>query len=98
MTQGEAVLAEGDLPGSFAAGVELTGDNKLMATLPLVNNFKGALSVKTGLMKGTFQHPLTLAPAKPTAWGGVLLQDWNFGRGHFTGTNLSGTVSLDPTP
>jgi len=84
-TNGLADVSGADLDtNAFSATLSLT-TNKLAASLPLTNNFKLGLALAKGFVKGTFDNHTTTALKVP--WSGVLLQDWNYGRGYFLGTN-----------
>ena len=94
MTNGLLVLAEGNLPEPFTNSVFLSTNSVLSSPLPNANTTKPALSAKFGVLKGAFIHPAN--NAKPTKFFGAILQDYNYGRGYFAGTNETGSVRLDP--
>lgn len=91
---GLAVLAEGDLSEAFAANVFLSANNVLSAPLPLAHNLKAKLGLKTGIISGTFTHPITGKTAQP--WAGVFLQDHHYGLGFFMSSTNSGNVVVIP--
>ncbi len=85
-TNGETVLADGNLPQSITNQVVLdvnnkvTGSNKLSLTI-----------TASGLFQGTMTDPAT---RKVITMNGVVLQKQNAGVGSFLGTNQSGSVWL----
>jgi hypothetical protein len=93
-TNGVADVSGGELgTNGFSANLTLT-TNKLFSTVPLTNKFTTALVIKNGAIKGAF----TNAAAATVKWTGVLLQDYNYGRGFFTSTNGAGKVEVHQAP
>jgi hypothetical protein len=94
-----AVIDAGDLASPVTNAVTVNILKNAFVTAPLGTNnptgFKPSLTAKTGLLKATFVHPAT--SLKTTAVG-AMLQDYNYGRAAFMGTNSSGAFFLDPQP
>jgi len=54
---------------------------------------KVTITASSGLLKGSFVHPLSGKLAK---FQGVLFQAQRFGSGYFLGPTESGAITLDP--
>lgn len=98
-TNAFVVCLEGNLLNPFTNIVFLKTNNAMIVTnKPGINLFTISADAKAGKMAGKFNHPDNTNAV--TKWWGVMLQDYNFGRGTFVGTNategLSGQVLLDP--
>jgi hypothetical protein len=83
--------------GPFTNIVNLKTNNAFVVQMiGLTNKFGGALTAKSGLIKGSFTNAL----GPKVDWVGVMLQDYNYGRGFFMTTNgvngHSGQILLDP--
>nr|MBA4150764.1 VCBS repeat-containing protein [Verrucomicrobiota bacterium] len=95
MTDAVVDFAYGDLGVNlFSANFLMRTNTTLVVSNGVVNPnlTKIGLSPKTGFFKGTFLHPVDPVT---TRYFGVLLQDYNLGRGHFMGPTESGTVELN---
>jgi hypothetical protein len=91
LPNGIVTFADGNLSEPLAHSFILrTNNTVLMATTN--NRVKLTLSMNTGLMTGSFQHPDNTN--KTTSFSGVVLQQQNYGGGAFLGTNQSGSVLL----
>ena len=71
--------------------VMLTSGNAITVSNPGADKLKLKIKTATGLFSGSFLYP---GQVKPTAFGGVLLQDGTSGAGFFLGPNGSGNVNL----
>jgi hypothetical protein len=93
LTNALLVLEGGHLQGKFTNDLVLTSANRGTNT----NRGKLSLSItpSSGLLAGTFTQPDS---NRSVRFKGALLQDINLACGFFIDTNLSGRVSLFPTP
>jgi hypothetical protein len=87
------VMSGGNLPSNATNSVNLATNNAVTFALPNLNTTKPGIDPKKGGLKGSFLNPAK--PLKPTAIQGVILQDYNYGRGHFVGTNAGGFIKLE---
>lgn len=93
LTNGVVVMSEGDLSGPFTNALILNTNNSVTLIPPVTNTLIVRVIAKTGAWQGTFAHPNIPFPA--TRYFGVLLQDYNFGRGWFVGGLEGGAATLD---
>ncbi|MFN7141646.1 MAG: hypothetical protein ACK4UN_20170, partial [Limisphaerales bacterium] len=93
-SEGLLTMSGGNLTGPFNNDVFINTNNAVMVKSPVLNSVKAGLAAKTGLFKGTFIHPHVGGVV--TKYFGVVLQDYNYGRGYFVGNDEGGTVLLDP--
>ncbi|MBA4150529.1 MAG: immunoglobulin domain-containing protein [Verrucomicrobia bacterium] len=93
MTEGQMTVTGGNLSSAFANQVMISTNNAFSVTGPNLNTLKAGMAAKTGLLKGTFTHPDNGNAV--TRYFGAVLQDYNYGRGNFVGTNQAGSVILD---
>ncbi len=96
ITNGTAILQDGNLPGAITNVVGITDLNKIFVTNP-VARFKLSFDVSKGLIRGTFLNNNNVSmPA--TAIMGVYLQNTNlnYAGGQFKGTDRVGSFSLKP--
>ncbi len=99
----EAALGftQGDLsPSIFANYLVTTNTTFAMIKIPPTvypYNLKASLAPKTGLIKGSFIHPLSPGPEGDTVtkWFGAMLQDQNYGAGFFMGPTVGGKVEAN---
>jgi hypothetical protein len=95
-TNGVADVSGANLgSNAFSANLTLT-TNKLIATVPLTNNFKIGLTLGKGLIKGSLSNSVSGTINVP--WTGVLLQDHNYGRGSFLSPTGAGKVEVHEAP
>lgn len=87
---GTVTFANGNLNGPVAYNVSWATNNVISTTVPL-NKPTFTLTPKTGLLKGTFQHP----QLGKTNYFGAVLQNLNYVGGYFLGTNQPGSMLLD---
>jgi hypothetical protein len=87
------VFAEGNLTQPFTNELTLRTNNAFIVTLPNTYTLKPSVVTKSGLFKGSFGHS-DLATNK-TMFYGVMLQDYNYARGMFVGTNKTGLVKWE---
>jgi len=90
ISAGEVWLANGNLANSFTNEVMLSTANAVTSTNSTLSL---KLTTSTGLFKGSVVNPAT---GKAVPFGGVVLQNQNFGGGFFTGTNQTGRVFFGP--
>ena len=91
MTNGIVTLSAGTLSTPIVNGVVLTNNNVLRITG--TNGLKLMITTSSGLVSGSFIHPVTkvLTPIKAVVQQGRTNID-----GFFLGTNVSGTILLQP--
>jgi hypothetical protein len=82
--------------GYVDQAVVLSSSNVLKLTAPIMDHLTGAVTLSTGVFRGTFYYPGKIP--KLTGYTGVLYQDETAGEGFFLGPDGSGTVSLTPNP
>ena len=90
-TQGQLILAGGDLGSSITNELTLAANNRV--TNLSSNKTTLTFNLPTGTFRGTVAEPNS--PTKRVAYSGALLQGANVGRGYFLGTTQSGTVLLE---
>ncbi|MFM2082053.1 MAG: hypothetical protein RL380_744 [Verrucomicrobiota bacterium] len=90
---GSLVLAEGNLVESISNSVMVSTANGFK----LGTNASPQLTLlaRSGLLNGSFVHPVTTNGAR-TAFNGVVLQNLGEARGLFRGANATGTMRLQP--
>jgi hypothetical protein len=93
LTNGVLVLSGGNLSQSWTNDIVLGANNRVTNASP--NKLAVALSLGTGLFKGTFTDTGT---ARTVSFSGALLQKSSNGAGFFLGTNQSGRVLLQSQP
>ena len=93
LTRGAVILSGGNLSQSWTNDVLLGANNHVTNVGP--NNLTVALSLGSGLFKGTFTDSNT---ARTVSFSGALLQKSTNGAGYFRGTNLSGRVLIECRP
>jgi hypothetical protein len=87
-SNGQIVLAHGDLPDSITNNLSIDLNNKITGTNKLVLSF----TPTTGLFHGSVLNPDT---GKPITVNGALLQKQDTGYGYFLGTDQSGSMTLE---
>jgi hypothetical protein len=94
ITTGTITYSHGNLTAPIAYAVNWSTNNTIsvVGAPPVKPTF--TFSAKTGLLKGYFPHP-QLSNGK-TNYGGVIVQNQNYIRGAFPGTNQSGSITLQP--
>ncbi len=86
------ILSEGNLLAPFTNNFVMTTNSALTVVLPEINELDPSITLKTGLIRGTFTHPNNGNVI--TRFFGVTLQDYNYGRGYFVGPTKGGAVTL----
>lgn len=92
MSSATVVLSGGNLPEALTNTFTLSVNNVFTADLPNPESMK-ITPVSKGSWKGAFVHPEN--SDRPTRFLGAVLQDYNFARGYFVGTNETGAATLD---
>jgi plastocyanin len=90
-SQGELILAGGDLTSSITNDLTLAANSRV--TNLSSNKMTLSFNLPTGTFRGTVAEPDV--PTTRIAFSGVVLQGTNAGRGYFLGTTQSGTVLLE---
>jgi hypothetical protein len=85
-------LADGDLDSDLDIPATLL-KNKVTASSDDIQNLKLSISKSSGLVNGSFVHPVTGAKTKTQ---GVVFQKQNLSGGYFLGTEESGSMLLTP--
>jgi plastocyanin len=91
ISQGDLVLAGGDLTSSITNDLTLSANNRVLNLSS--NKMTLTFNLPTGTFRGTVADPNL--PTKRIAVNGAVLQGANVGRGYFVGTTQSGTVLLE---
>ncbi|MDB6025687.1 MAG: hypothetical protein JWM68_1910 [Verrucomicrobiales bacterium] len=91
ITNGTSILTNGDLSIALTRNL-MWATNNLITVTPTNQLVKLAITLKTGLLTGTFRHPDNTN--KVTSIFGAVLQEQNFGGGLFLGTNEGGLFLL----
>ncbi len=92
-TSGTATADDGNLLSPITVGFSLATNNVFTTNTANPQSLKFAAVAKTGAWKGTFVHPQN--PAVLTRYFGAFLQDYNYGRGYFGGTNQTGSIKFE---
>ena len=77
----------------LSKALNISVKNKVRVLTVAEDKLKVTITGASGLMKGTFVHPVSL---KPAPFQGVLFQAQKFGSGFFLGEGESGAVTLIP--
>lgn len=93
MTSGHIIVTNGNISGSISNRFNLGIDNRVQMTPTAINSLRITLTPSTGFMGGSFTHPQKSDLVARIF--GVVLQDYNYGRGYFLGTNQTGIVRLN---
>jgi hypothetical protein len=91
LAEGELALLGGNMVRGFTNHFTLGRNNRVVSTN---KSLSLTFTPATGLFAGRIVNPAF--NSKPVAFGGILLQRMNTGRGFFLGTNQSGQVFLGP--
>ena len=91
---GRLTTSSGNLALPFENKFFLNTNNAVAMTLPILNNQRFSIVARNGIFSGTFNHPNNTNAV--TKFFGIVLQDYNYGRGYFVGTNQTGSISVDP--
>lgn len=88
-------LSEGNLASDIIHALTVSNKNVVTVTAPGVDKLALSIAASTGVMSGSFLHPLK--GKTPVKVYGVIYQKQNLGaRGMFMGTTTSGTVMMVP--
>jgi hypothetical protein len=87
-------LTGGDLITlDLSKALNISEKNKVLVVTEAEDKLKVTIAGATGLIKGSFVHPVSLKPVK---FQGVLFQAQQFGSGFFLGPSGSGAMTLVP--
>jgi glucuronoarabinoxylan endo-1,4-beta-xylanase len=90
-TNGEVLLAGGDLADEITNAAVVTANGKITGT----NRLSLTVNTASGLFLGTLENPAT---KKTITVSGAVLEKQSIGAGHFAGTNQSGEIFVGAGP
>jgi hypothetical protein len=91
LTNGIVILQDGNLPQAITNSFSWSAGNNIAISAPNTNFLTLKATLSTGVLKGTFIHPVT---GQTNNLNGILLQQQNQAAGYFLGPTESGSLLL----